>query len=188
MAATELTTRGSTWPGKDASDRGGRAVDLRTICLCWVALVAATALGAVLAVAAPALAPATAPHPTLHPSAGEVASILTNNLRVLAAPFILVVARFERTRASRLAGDTIVATILAGNGITVGLALGRWQSALIGFVPQLPVEYLAAATAAAAWLDARRHRAGTVLTSGAATIVLTAAAAVIEVLLTPHAR
>ena len=156
--------------------------------MCWLALTAATTLAAILAVAAPALAPATPPHPTLHPTAGEVASILSHNLRVLAAPFILVAARFERTRASRIAGDAVVAAILAGNAIAVGLALGRWHAALIPFLPQLPVEYLAAATAATAWLDARRHRTGTTLRSAAATLTLTATAAAIEVLLTPHAR
>ena len=58
-----------------------------------------------------------------------------------------------------VAGDTIVTTILVGNAIAVGVALGRWRGALIPYVPQLPVEYLAAATAATTWLDARRHSA-----------------------------
>ena len=82
---------------------------------------------------------------------------MLNNVRVLAAPFILVAARFDRGRVSRLAGDTIVTAILVGNAIAVGLALGRWRGALIPFVPQLPVEYLAAATAATVWLNARRR-------------------------------
>lgn len=188
MAATELRTRAATRRGSGSVALAGHSIGLRTIAVCWIALAAATVFGAILAVAAPALAPATPPHPTLHPSADAVSSIVVNNLRVLAAPFVLVAARFERTRASRLAGDAIVIAILAGNGIAVGLALGRWQGALIPFIPQLPVEYLAAATAAAAWLDARRHRTGTSLRSAAATVGLTTAAAAIEVLLTPHAR
>ena len=69
---------------------------------------------------------AAAPHAA--PVCRRVASILINNLRVLAAPFILVAARFDRTRVSRIAGDTVVATILVGNGIAVGLALGRWPA------------------------------------------------------------
>jgi hypothetical protein len=157
-----------------------------------VALAAATALGAAAAIAWPALGPASRPHATLHPSLDAIASILLNNLRVLAAPFILTAARFGATRTSRLTGDAIVATILVGNAVAVGLALGRWQGALIPFVPQLPIEYFAAATAAAAWLDARRHASirdsRIALTSAAATIGLTAAAAAIEVLLTQHAR
>ena len=165
---------------------------LRAIAMCWVGLAAATACGAVLAVALPNLALATHPHATLHPSAGAVVSILLNNLRVLAAPFILVAARFERAHASRLIGDATVTAILLGNAIAVGLAFGRWRGALIPFVPQLPVEYLAAATAAATWINARRDasRSGpaNTATHAAATIALAVAAAVIEVLLTPHAR
>jgi hypothetical protein len=128
----------------------------------------------------------------LHPSPGAIASILLNNLRVLAAPFILAGARFGATRVSRFTGDAIVATILAGNAIAVGLALGRWRGALIPFIPQLPIEYLAAATAAAVWIEARRPASSparrTAVTSAAVTIGLVAAAAAIEVLLTPHAR
>ena len=195
MAAAELTS--SRTAGASASGEANRGAtqpsrDLRGTLLCWVALNAATALAAVPAIVWPALGPAACPRPTLHPSAGAVASIALNNLRVLAAPFILVAARFERARGSRLAGDAIVAAILVGNAVAVGLALGRWRGAVIPFVPQLPLEYLAAATAAAAWLGARRRDRGSgpriAALNVAATIALTAAAAAIEVLLTPHAR
>jgi hypothetical protein len=194
MAAGELT-RLPTSPGSGSTrahcHAERRGPDLRIACLCWVTLAAATALSAAAAVAWPALGPGTRPHATLRPSLDAIASILLNNVRVLAAPFILARARFGTTRVSRLAGDTIVATILAGNAITVGLALGRWRGALIPYVPQLPIEYLAAATAAAVWIEARRHASPPpwriVVTSAATTTGLAAAAAVIEVLLTPHA-
>ena len=169
-----------------------RRPDLRTACICWATLAAATALGAAATTAWPALGPATRPHATLHPSLDAIASILLNNLRVLAAPFILAAARFGATRISRIAGDAIVATILAANAIAVGLALGRCRDALFPFVPQLPIEYLAAATATAAWIEVRRHASPPprriAVTSAGATIGLAAAAAAIEVLLTPHAR
>lgn len=196
MAAGELT-RFRTSPGMGStrapSHTGRRRPDLRIACLCWVTLAAATALGAAAAIAWPALGPTTRPHAMLHASVDAIASILLNNARVLAAPFIVAVARFGATRVSQLAGDTIVATILLGNAVAVGLAVGRWRGALIPFVPQLPIEYLAAATAATTWIDARRHNATllapqTAITSAATTIGLAAAAAAIEVLLTPHAR
>jgi hypothetical protein len=140
----------------------------------------------------PALGPAAQPHATLHPSLGAIASIVVNNVRVLAAPFILVAARFDRGRLSRVAGDTIVTGVLVGNAIAVGLALGRWRGALIPYVPQLPLEYLAAATAATTWVNARPHSSlsapSNVATNAVATLALTAVAAAIEVLLTPHAR
>jgi hypothetical protein len=195
MAAPELScspTSSGIGSRRAPSHAGQRGPDLRVVFHCWVTLAAATALGAAAAIAWPALGPASRPHGSLHPSLDAIASILLNNLRVLAAPFILAAARFGATRSSRFAGDAIVATILVGNAVAVGLALGRWREALIPFVPQLPIEYLAAATAAAAWLDARRHAParGSQLAAAnaAATIGLTAAAAAIEVLLTPHAR
>jgi len=194
MAARELTcsqTSSGTGSPRAPSRAEGPRPYLRVVFLSWVTLVMATALGAAAA-AWPTLGPASRPHATLHPSLDAIASILLNNLRVLAAPFILAAARFGATRTSRLAGDAIVATILFGNAVAVGLALGRWRGALIPFLPQLPIEYLAAATAAAAWLDARRHAVPRgpqiAIANAAATIGLAAAAAAIEVLLTPHAR
>jgi hypothetical protein len=195
MAAGELT-RFRISPGTSCtrapSHAERRRPDLGIACLCWVTLAAATSLSALAAIAWPALGPATRPHATLHPSLQAIASILLNNLRVLAAPFILATARFGSNRVSRLAGDTIVATILVGNAIAVGLAFGRWRGPLIPFVPQLPIEYLAAATPAALWVEARRHASAParriVVTTAAATIGLAAAAAAMEVLLTPHAR
>lgn len=195
MAAPELTHL-PTWPGDGRRQAHRQAerrrLDLRTVGLCWVALAATTTLAAVAATAWPALGPAARPHATLHPSLDAIASILLNNTRVLTAPFILVAARFDRGRVSRVAGDTIVATIIAGNARSAGFALGRWHGALIPYAPQLPVEYLAAATAAAVWLNARRHTPlsapSNALTSAVTTLGLTAAAAAIEVLLTPHAR
>ena len=195
MAATELTPH-RTSPGV-ASHRAHRharcrGLDLRTVGLCWVALATTTVLAAAAAVVWPALGPAARPHATLLPSLDAISSIVVNNVRVLAAPFILVAARFDRGRLSRLAGDTIVTAILVGNAIAVGLALGRWRSALIPYVPQLPLEYLAAATAATTWVNARRDSSlsgpSIAAISAVATLALTAVAAAIEVLLTPHAR
>ena len=112
---------------------------------------------------------------------------------MLAAPFILVAARFDRGRVSRVAGDTIVAAILTtATRSPSGSRSAAGAATLIPFVPQLPIEYLAAATAATTWLNARRHSARSApsiaVTAAAATLGLTAAAAAIEVLLTPHAR
>jgi hypothetical protein len=195
MAGRELNRPRSVLglPSGGAQREAARpGLDPRAICVCWFGLAAATVLGAGLAIALPTLAPAAHPHATLRPSAGAVASIVLNNLRVLAAPFILVAARFERAHATRLVGDAIVAAILIGNAIAVGLALGRWRGELIPFVPQLPLEYLAAATAAATWVDARRTASRAAPTNvwpnAVGTIALAVAAAVIEVLLTPHAR
>jgi hypothetical protein len=154
-----------------------------------------TALGFLLAQIDPALAPHRRPHPTLRPTPAAIAGILANNARVLAAPFILSATRFARSRWTRLAGDAITATILTANALWIGLAIGRWKATLVPFLPQLPLEYLAASTAAGAWIHTRRRagsgsapdrRASAIY--AAATLTLLASAAAIEILLTPHAQ
>lgn len=191
MAAEELSSRAraSAWGEHHTASHH---CSVQTVCMCWVALGVTTAVAAAAGFAWPGLVPSTPPHATLRVSTNAIASILFNNARVLTAPFILVVARFARARMSRAAADTIVAAILVGNAIAIGLALGRWRDALLPYVPQLPLEYLAAATAAAFWIGARRPthplRPRHAVAYAAWTVTLAASAAAIEVLLSPHAR
>lgn len=171
-----------------ASDRTAVSDTVKTT----AGLFAVTAVGAGLERVWPALPGATAPHRTLHTTLAAIAQILATNLRVLALPFILALTRFQTNRASRLTADGLVIGALAANALNVGIELGRWQARLIPYLPHLPLEYLAVATATAAWLNARRLRRATqprVTTAYAlVTVLLLAVAAVIEVLLTPHAR
>lgn len=156
---------------------------------------AVTSLGALLGRLEPGLVSSTRPHPTLHPTLSATAAILANNVRVLAAPLILIAARFARSSGTRIAGDTIIAAILAGNAAMIGLAIGRWEGTLFPYLPQLPLEYLATSTAAGAWLHTRRRAFdGTdaelrvIAAYAATTMLLLAGAATVEVLVTPHAR
>ena len=161
---------------------------------CALVLLAFTAAGVPAAHVDAALVPAGRPHPTLHPTFDAVAAILTNNARALAAPFILIVARFSMTRPTRLAGDAVIAVILGANAFRVGLALGHWGETLFPYLPHLPLEYLAASTAGSAWVTTRRRPPGahgaarSTVVHAAVTLVLITAAAAVEVLLTPHAR
>jgi hypothetical protein len=148
-----------------------------------------TAFGALLAQLEPGLAPSTHPHPTLHGTLGELASVVANNLRVLAAPFLLAVFRWPSGRLTRRLGDLLIAALIAENTIAVGLALGRWGERLLPYVPQLPLEWTALGIAGAAWLSARNGGCGRVLAVYAlATLALTISAAAVEVELTPHAH
>nr|MDQ2897046.1 hypothetical protein [Actinomycetota bacterium] len=122
-----------------------------------------TAFGVLLGGLAPALAPSGHPHPTLHGTLGELASLVANNLRVLAAPFLLAVFRWPGGRLTRRLGDLLIAALIAENTITVGLALGRWGDRLLPYVPQLPLEWAALGIACAAWRAARDGGRGRVL-------------------------
>ncbi len=148
-----------------------------------------TAFGVLLGGLAPALAPSGDPHPTLHGTLGELASVVANNLRVLAAPFLLTVFRWPGGRLTRRLGDVVIVALIAENTIAVGLALGRWGDRLLPYVPQLPLEWAALGIAGAAWLTARDGGRGRVLAAYAlATFALTISAATVEVELTPHAH
>jgi hypothetical protein len=76
--------------------------------------------------------------------------------------------------------------VLVGNALRVGLAAGRWQTHLLPYVPQLPLEWLAAATAANAWLTLRDPGPTRTLAHLAAVLALVAAAAAVETTATPH--
>jgi hypothetical protein len=143
---------------------------------------------AVAAAVDPALAAAGHPHPTLVGTVGEAASILLDNLRALAAPFLLIALGFPAARITRTIGDVAIAAILAVNCVTVGVALGRWQGRLLPYLPHLPLEFSALACSTCAWLiardDTRRRREVAVL--ALVTIALLIGAACLETWATPH--
>jgi hypothetical protein len=147
-----------------------------------------TATGALLAVVDPALAGTTRPHPTLTGNVSDAVSILANNARVLAAPFLLYLLGAPRSLPGRRSGDIVIAVMVALSTIPVGVELGRWRAQLIPYVPQLPVEWAALTVAVAAWLAARtataNHRDLAAL--AAVTTGLLVAAAGLETYATPH--
>jgi hypothetical protein len=171
-----------------ASDARRARVRARPVMVAYAGMWVLTCLGVVMGIAAPGLAPRGQPHPTLHGTPSDFASIAIANARILSAPFLLALFRFPAGRRSRQLGDLLVVALLGGNALRVGLALGRDRGALLPYLPQLPVEWLAAALAAAAWLTLRtgaRERTG--LAYIAAVLVLIAAAAAVESIGTPHA-
>ena len=178
-------------PRRAAARLGARWA--RSTALGVLGLLMATALGAGAELVDPSLFRSMPPHPTLSPSAGAIAMIFATNLRVLAAPFLLIAFAFASSPRATVLGDAVVAGILVANGLRVGLAPGRWQVRLLPYLPHLPLECLAAAVASAAWLNARRRRDRRPLQalranagSAAVAVGLLAAAATVEVLLTPH--
>jgi len=188
MGAAELT-KDRVIPS-DASRAAQRlaGADICRVAVIYGALWALTALGGLLGRLLPALAPGGRPHPSLHGTLGDFAAIAATNARTLSASFLLAALRFPTERRSRTLGDVIVLGLLAGNALRVGLALGRDGGGLVPYVPQLPVEWLAAAVAGGAWLTLRHHpETRTALVYVAAVLALVAMSAAIETLATPHA-
>ncbi len=148
-----------------------------------------TALGGLVGHLAPGVAPGGGPHLTLRGNVTDLLSILATNLRLLAAPFALALLGFQHSGRARGFGDLVVAAVVTLNALRVGLALGRYGTELIPYIPQLPIEWLALALSACAWMSARRGAQPRELrTTALLTVLAAVSAAAIEVLLTPHAR
>ena len=156
--------------------------------LAAAAVLGLTAVGALLALVDPTLAGRTAPHAALNGTVADAVSILQNNLRVLAVPFLLAALRFPASRLGRHSGDAIVAGLIAASTIPVGIALGRWQERLVPYLPQLPLEWAALTVATGAWLTARRGNAQAreLAILGATVGVLLIGAASLETWCTPQ--
>jgi hypothetical protein len=158
-----------------------------------VTVAGATVIGVTLAaglvsVLDPAIAGSTPPHPTLAGSLSDWLAITAENLRVLAAPFLLWPLGAHHSRRGRRAGDAVVLAVISVNAIPVGLALGRWQCRLIPYLPQLPLEWAALILAVSAWLTIRTTTATRqqIAARVASTAVLVLAAAALETWATPH--
>ena len=194
MATTELIATARVTPVMGAQQHAARR-ELRSIAHAALGLIAATALGVALELVDRDLFTSTPPHPTLPPTVGAISSIVVTNLRVAAVPFILIAIRFASASSTRTAGDLILAGILFANTVRIGLAIGRWQTQLVPYLPHLPFEYLAISVAVGAWLSARergvhdqRQELRTTVACAGVAVVLLVVAASVEVLLTPHAR
>ena len=180
MGAAELSLRAS-----DASDEGRVA---RAVAHAAALVVGLTAVGVIIGLLAPSLGGSTDPHPSLTGSTGDALSILANNLRVLAVPFLLWVLRFQASRPGRLIGDLATLAVAALSSVTIGIALGAWGSRLIPYIPNLPAEWAALIVAVASWLLVKDQpvTARQMLALAFTVTALLCAAAALETWATPH--
>ena len=103
-------------------------------------------------------------------------------------PLALVALGWPELPGARTAGDLLIAAQLLAHGLLIGTAIGQHPQ-LWRFLPHLPLEWLALAIPAAAWLTARTRparpsRRRVPLVAGAVLAALAGAAA-IETYLTP---
>jgi hypothetical protein len=184
--STPLTPR----PALTLTIPGGLA--RRPVAIVGVAIAAITLLAALAGALDPALGPAGHPHPTLHGTLREAIGIGWTNGRQLVMPLVLVAGRWPTARLTRYLGDVLVGGLLVVNPVTIGLALGRFPITLLPYLPHLPLEDAALATAVAAWLSRRlpstRGRPPRSIRRYAIwTFTLTALGALVETFLVPHA-
>jgi hypothetical protein len=144
---------------------------------CYLALWLATAAGAALASAGVRLVVARAPRDALQPSLDTASGLLAHNALVALWPLALVAIGWPALAGARLVGDALIAAQLLAHGLIVGSALAQHPD-MWRYLPHLPLEWLALAIPAAAWLTTRAHPA-----RPAATTVAVAAGACVAALL-----
>ena len=83
--------------------------------------------------------------------------LTAHNIPIAAWPLLLGLAGAQSSRRGRTAADTLVLACMLANVVPVGAALGAYGTALLPYVPQLPLEWAGLAAGYAGWLVQRRR-------------------------------
>jgi hypothetical protein len=122
------------------------------------------------------------------PQLGHVLALAAHNLPIASWPLLLGVLGAHHHRAARHVADGVLLACIIANTAPVGAALGVYGTALLPFVPQLPLEWGALALGASGWLGQRR--AALTVQQGLAIFALIASAllcaAIVETVAVPH--
>lgn len=161
--------------------------EVRRTAAIWVALWAATALGAASAAAGIDALRTPPPYDALDTTPATAMSLLGHNALIALWPVALIALGWPSLPGVRWVGDALVAAELLLQGLVVGGALAS-DPAMWRYLPHLPVEWLALAIPAAAWMNARIRPAAQrreLAAASAATLAALTAAAVIETCAVP---
>lgn len=126
----------------------------------------------------------------LQPRAGtaaEAVDIATTNLRVVGG-LVLAAVAVSASPAMRRVADPVVVLVCAANAALVGVAIGAYGGAAIRWLPHLPLEWAALASAVTLYCGARTspRRPTAVVLHVVVGAVFVVAAAAVEVFLTPQ--
>jgi hypothetical protein len=122
------------------------------------------------------------------PQLGHVLVLAAHNIPIASWPLLLGVLGAHRRRLAMRVADGLLLACIVANTLPVGAALGAYGTALVPYVPQLPLEWGGLALGASGWLAQRRGmltiRTG--LGVFALTVAVLLCAAFIEVVAVPH--
>jgi hypothetical protein len=122
------------------------------------------------------------------PTVEHVLMLAAHNIPIASWPLLLGVLGAHRSRPGRWFADGVGIVSMIANTLPVGAAFGAYGTALLAYVPQLPLEWAALALGVSGWLIQRR-RALTV-SAGLGVFALVAVAlvgaAVLETFAVPH--
>jgi hypothetical protein len=161
--------------------------EVRWAAATWISLWASTALGAAGAAAGIYALGAPPPHDALDATPATAISLLGHNALTALWPLALIALGWPSLAGGRWLGDALVSAQLLLHGLVVGGALASHTS-MWRYLPHLPVEWLALAIPAAAWMNARIRppaQRRELAAATAATLAALTAAAVIETYAVP---
>jgi hypothetical protein len=122
------------------------------------------------------------------PHLGHVLALAAHNIPIASWPLLLGVLGAHRHRLARHVADGVLLACLIANTLPVGAALGAYGTALLAYLPQLPLEWGGLALGASGWLVQRRR--ALTASEGVGVFVLIACvllgAAVLETVAVPH--
>lgn len=148
------------------------------------ALWACTAAGVGLAALAGVELTTGAPRDALPARPGVAVDLFAHNALVMLWPLALLWLGWAQIPVARIVGDGLVSVHVVGHGLLIGSALGAhpdtWR-----YLPHLPVEWLALAVPAGAWLAAGTAGRVNPIRGLIVTAVLLAGAALMEIYAVP---
>lgn len=185
MAPADLTTA----PPADTPTRRPRTANTAAVlAITYAALLAATALAAGVSLLPNYIEPQLQLYPHRTPTIEAALETWIHNIRVAGWPLLFAAVGTYRVRGRRRLGDSLLAIFIASNTALVGAAIAVGGSRIAPYLPHLPVEWAALATATAGWLLASRRALSrrALATLAAAFVALLAIAAALETYAVPH--
>jgi hypothetical protein len=192
MAATELT-----WWRRRAARRwlpvGLARMWLHAYAAVWAATLTAAAIIALVgqplaALVRRVLGLALSAQRNPPPHVGHVLALAAHNIPIAAWPLLLGVLGAHRHRLATHVADGVLLACIIANTLPVGAALGAYGTAVLPYIPQLPLEWGGLALGASGWLVQRRRALAA--SEGIGVFVLIACvllcAAALETVAVPH--
>jgi hypothetical protein len=122
------------------------------------------------------------------PQLGHIAALAAHNIPIASWPLLLGVLGAHHHRLATHVADGLLLACIIANTLPVGAALGAYGTAVLPYVPQLPLEWGGIALGASGWL-AQRRAALTVkgaLSLFALIVGVLICAAIVETVAVPH--
>jgi hypothetical protein len=91
------------------------------------------------------------------PDIGHVLVLAAHNVPIVSWPLLLGLLGAHRHRLAKYGADGVLVACIIFNTLPVGAALGAYGTAVVPYLPQLPLEWGGLALGASAWLLQRRR-------------------------------